>query len=150
MQQIISYLESLILQYAPQLERISEAEFSLKQLPEKWSRKELLGHLIDSAQNNIRRFIVAQYEDAPQVIYEQNFWVNAAAYQNYNTKELVQLWVLINKHICAVLKNIPAGAEQRICITREKHTIAWLAEDYNKHLLHHLHQVLSLEPVPYP
>ena len=150
MQQIISYLESIMLQYAPQLERISEDELALKPSTGKWSKKELLGHLIDSAQNNVRRFIVAQYEEDPKIIYDQDFWVAAAGYQHYHSKDLVQYWILINKHICSVLKNMPAAAAQRICITQERHTIEWLANDYNKHLLHHLHQILDLEPVAYP
>ncbi len=150
MQQAVSYLESILLQYAPQLERISEAEFAMKPSPEKWSKKELLGHLVDSAHNNLRRFIAGQYEDAPQIVYAQDFWVKAVGYQQYDKKELVQLWLLVNKQICAVLKNMPAGAEQRNCITSEPHSIEWLAIDYNKHLLHHLHQLLNLEPVAYP
>ncbi|MBL0356052.1 MAG: DinB family protein [Chitinophagaceae bacterium] len=149
MEQIISHLQSIIQEYAPRLEKLNEEMFSLKPLPGKWSKKEMLGHLIDSAQNNIRRFVVAQYEDDPQIVYAQDFWVTAAGYQKYLLSDLVQLWVLINKHICIVLKNIPAGSEQRTCVTKEKHTIEWLAADYNQHLLHHLHQVLDLEPVEY-
>jgi hypothetical protein len=48
-----------------------------------------------------------------------------------------------------VLKNIPEGAEERLSETDETRSIKWLAADYNKHLLHHLHQVLNLEPVAY-
>lgn len=150
MEQIVSHLQSILLEYAPRLEKLDEATLLLKPSPGKWSKKELLGHLIDSAQNNVRRFVVAQYEESPQIIYDQEFWVAAAGYQNYKCDDLVRFWILINQHICAVLKNIPAGAEQRTCITKEKHTIEWLAADYIQHLLHHLHQVLDLEPVPYP
>lgn len=150
MEQIISYLQSIILEYAPRLEKLNEEQFASKPLPGKWSKKELLGHLIDSAQNNVRRFVVAQYEVDPQITYAQDFWVSAAGYQNYQMNDLVQFWILINRHICMVLKNIPPGAGQRTCITGEKHTIEWLAADYNRHLLHHLHQVLDMEPVAYP
>jgi hypothetical protein len=56
----------------------------------------------------------------------------------------------LNRHACVILKNIPAGVEKRECLTGTLHTIEWLAEDYNKHLLHHLHQILNMEPVAYP
>ena len=46
--------------------------------------------------------------------------------------------------------HIPAGAEEKLCSTGELHTVQWLAEDYIKHLKHHLHQVLEMEPVAYP
>ena len=55
-------LETILEELYPALKKISEQEYALKPLPHKWSKKEILGHLVDSAQNNIRRFIVAQYE----------------------------------------------------------------------------------------
>jgi len=57
---------------------------------------------------------------------------------------------MINKQIIRVLKKLPAGMEQREVQTESLHSIEWLAADYNKHLLHHLHQVLELEPIAYP
>jgi hypothetical protein len=150
MEKSIQQLQSIIASYAQQLNGLSEERWRHKSNPSKWSRKEVLGHLIDSAQTNIRRFIVAQYEDKPKIIYAQDNWVAAANYQNYMTYDLVDLWVLLNKHICIVLENVPGGAEERLCESEDVHSIKWLAEDYNKHLLHHLHQVLDLEPVAYP
>ena len=150
MQTIINQLEKIISDYTPQLQQLSEAEFSYKPSPAKWSGKEYLGHLIDSAQNNIRRFVVAQHEDKPYIVYGQEKWVIAANYQNYPLKDLVDLWTLINKHIVIILKNIPKAALSKEVQTGDIHSIKWLAADYNKHLLHHLHQILHLEPVSYP
>jgi hypothetical protein len=149
MKQSIAELENIINTYSPLLYKISEPDFVLKPAPEKWSKKEILGHLVDSVQNNIRRFIVAQYEEQPHIVYAQNFWVTAADYQQYDTNDLVALWTLLNKHTCVILKNIPDGDEKSECRTGTLHTIEWLVEDYNKHLLHHLHQILNMEPVPY-
>jgi hypothetical protein len=150
MKEAILELENIIRKYTPLLYQVSEPDLTLKPAPEKWSKKEILGHLIDSVQNNIRRFIVAQYEDQPHIVYAQNFWVTAANYQEYDTNDLINLWMLLNKHACVILRNIPAGSETKECLTGTLHTIEWLAHDYNKHLLHHLHQVLNLESVPYP
>jgi hypothetical protein len=150
MQDIIGQLQKIIADHTPQLQQLSEAGFSFKPAPKKWSGKELLGHLIDSAQNNIRRFVVAQHEDKPHIVYQQNEWVVAADYQNYPAKDLINLWVLLNRHIIIILKNIPVSMQSREVLTGDVHTIQWLAADYNKHLLHHLHQVLHLEPVLYP
>ncbi len=149
-QETITTLENIVSKYTSLLQAISEADYVLKPVSGKWSKKELLGHLVDSAQNNIRRFVMAQYEALPQVVYAQDDWVTIANYQHYPTPDLISLWTLLNKHICIVLKNIPDGDEKKECITNEPKSIEWIAADYIKHLLHHLHQILNLEPIPYP
>lgn len=150
MQNSILQLENIISTYGPLLQNLDEQNASFKPLPNKWSKKELIGHLIDSAQNNVRRFIVAQYEDKPFIKYAQDHWVTAADYQNYPLKDLISLWKLFNLHMVRVLKNIPAGMEKSEVLSEALHSIEWLTADYNKHLLHHLHQVLALEEVAYP
>ena len=146
----INELQIIIKTYTPLLETISDSDYSKKPLPHKWSKKEILGHLIDSAQNNIRRFIVGQYENEPQIIYQQDEWVRICHYQEYPVQDLIELWQLLNRHICIILGHSTAENQNRTVFTGEPHTIAWLAADYNKHLLHHLHQVLDMEPVAYP
>ena len=150
MENAILQLQSFVSIYTDKLQRIPEEQWSHKPDPLKWSKKEIMGHLIDSAQNNIRRFIVAQYEENPKIVYDQDRWVAAAAYQDCVTQDLIELWGLLNRHICRVLRNIPEDVQERLAETNQSHAIKWLATDYNKHLLHHLHQVLDLEPVAYP
>ena len=143
-------LEEVLGNYLPQLNQLTEDKSSSKPLPTKWSKKEILGHLIDSAQNNLRRFIVAQYEQNPKITYRQDFWVKSVNYQEWKLNDLVPLWYLTNMQIVRVLKAITDEAAARTCETESSRTIAWLAEDYLKHLKHHIHQVLDLEEVAYP
>ena len=145
-----SKLETLINDYLIQLKDISEEQFSKKPSPLKWSKKEITGHLIDSAQNNIRRFIVAQYEDNPSIAYDQDKWVAINNYQHMEASLIIELWYLLNKQIIHILQSISTEAAQRTSITGDVHTVEWLAEDYIKHLKHHIHQVLELEPFAYP
>jgi hypothetical protein len=44
-------------------ETISEEDWTYKISPENWSKKEILGHLCDSALTNIMRFVVSQYKE---------------------------------------------------------------------------------------
>ncbi len=152
MREIASQLRSIITEYSGLLQQVDEKSYSFKVNEKKWSKKEILGHLIDSAQNNIRRFIVAQYEDAPKIVYKQDSWVAITDYQNYPTEDLIALWRLLNNHAAVILSNTSQDASQKKCDTNSAdiHSIEWLARDYIKHLLHHLHQILDLEPVPYP
>jgi DinB superfamily len=150
MKAIAIQLKTLIDEYFPQLKTIPENKVIFKPSPSKWSRKEMLGHLIDSAQSNIRRFIVAQYEEEPYIVYNQDKWVALTNYQQYNLPDLIQLWYLLNKHICHILENMNSDMSARKASTGNLHSIEWLAHDYIKHLRHHMHQVLELEPFAYP
>ena len=152
MQTTISHLGKLVSIYSRRLEALTDETYAWKPHPQKWSRKEILGHLVDSAQNNIRRFIVAQYEDIPVIGYQQDAWVSLTNYQDYPPADLIQLWTLLNKHICIILDNISPEAAERKCIMAagDPQTIKWLAADYCNHLLHHLHQILDLDPIAYP
>src|SRR5207249_3335248 len=99
----------------------------LKKKPEgKWSKKEELGHCIDSAENNIRRFIVGQYEQEPLIVYKQELWVKANNYQGFKIKELIRLWYLLNKQIVHILTNMPPEKAQATCMSENVHTIEWL------------------------
>jgi hypothetical protein len=150
MQQTAAELASLIHQYSDRLYGLKEEEVSYKPSPSKWSKKEILGHLIDSAQSNIRRFIVAQYEEQPFIKYDQDMWVAVSGYQQHDFKSIVDLWKLINLHVVRILSNLSPEMAQRKCMTNDVHTVEFLAVDYIKHLRYHVHQVLDLEPVPYP
>src|SRR5436190_20828593 len=147
MKSIAADLNNIVDKHLSALQFIPDATYRFKPSPSKWSKKEILGHMVDSAQNNIRRFIVAQYEENPKIGYNQDKWVAIADYQHYNSADLINLWYLLNKHIVVILKNVTDEMAQRKSQTEELHTIEWLAKDYIRHLLHHLHQVLELEPV---
>ena len=151
MRPTIEHLEKIIQNYLRRLETLSEEIYNRKPQPDKWSKKEILGHLIDSAQNNIRRFIVSQYEEAPTILYQQHVWVAATGYQHYPTADLVKLWSLLNRHICIILKNMSPETAKRTCsMGGQQQTMEWVAADYCNHLLHHLHQILELDPIAYP
>jgi hypothetical protein len=145
-------LQNIVIEYSPLLNEITEEEYAFKSSPSKWSKKEILGHLIDSAQNNIRRFVVSQYENIPKIVYKQDSWVLIANYQQYPIPDLILLWVLLNRHISIILENTSELNAKRETETNGPHfySMEWLVADYIKHLVHHLHQVLNLEPIPYP
>ncbi|MFN0275243.1 MAG: DinB family protein [Chitinophagales bacterium] len=146
MKGVIAELHQLLQTYVPVFSKISMMEFSDKPVPGKWSKKEIVGHLIDSAQNNLRRFIAVQTEKNPHIVYDQDHWVASNDYQNMDAEEVIMLWKLMNERICVVLKNMnPENYERTVNTGIEKislKTIAWLAEDYVKHLKHHINQVL--------
>ena len=74
MNTIANELESFIKQHKAALQQLPEENLANKLSPAKWSKKEIIGHLRDSAQSNIRRFIIAQYEESPTIVYNQEKW----------------------------------------------------------------------------
>src|SRR6185437_1959508 len=113
-----------------------------KPAPDKWSKKEIIGHLIDSAQINLQRFIRCTYEKNFKLIYEQVEWVEVNHYQDAELTDLLSLWELLNRQIIRVLENYPEGRLNAKCdsskLTVGLHTVKWLAQDYVVHLKHHL------------
>jgi hypothetical protein len=116
--------------------------------PNKWSKKEIIGHLIDSAQINLQRFVRATYTEEFKVTYEQMEWVDAQRYVQADIQELLDLWRLLNKQIVRVLENYPTDRLQIKCDTGKTsvsfQTIEFLAQDYVNHLNHHL-KAIELE-----
>jgi DinB superfamily len=143
MEKTAKELQDIVDVYAMKIASISDQDFSAKVRPEKWSKKEVLGHLIDSAQNNIRRFICGQYESVPPAItYQQDFWVKANGYQAAPKDDVILLWKLINARIVTVLAGMPEDQYHKQCNTGSLRTLSWLADDYVKHTKHHLNQII--------
>lgn len=125
--------------------KYSESEMTFKELPEKWSKKEILGHLIDSAINNLQRFTEIQFESTPYKIrpYKQNELVKANDYQNSETIEIINFWKSINNRI-SYLFSIQTEETLKAKIvfnTGEVSDLKFLMEDYVNHLEHHLNQI---------
>jgi hypothetical protein len=141
------HLKMAITDSLEKFKAIPETAWSEKSRPEKWSKKEILGHLVDSAMTNLRRFVYSQFRQNERIIYLQDEWVAAQNYQQADTRELITLWELLNLQIVRTLENIPPGKLSNTCDTGnpgpELHTLQFLADDYVVHMKHHLSQILS-------
>lgn len=128
-------------------------------VPDAWCVREVIGHLIDSACNNHRRFVINQDPAVDVLIvdgYEQQAWVERQGYANVPAARLVALWGVYNRHIADVLERIPGDVLNRgrgplahygfsyIQKTGAEATIGYLAEDYVAHIHHHLAQIRRL------
>lgn len=143
MESAIQELREIIKHFTAAIAKLEEPGFSTRPSPEKWSQKEVLGHLVDSAQNNLRRFICGQYEASPpKILYDQDFWVASNHYRQMDKHDVIQLWRLLNERIAAVLENMPAENASKLCDVGKLQPISWLAEDYIQHMKHHLNQII--------
>ncbi|MDR6158923.1 hypothetical protein QF023_002439 [Chryseobacterium sp. SLBN-27] len=135
-------LKNIVEEELLRFEEINEEDWANKISPEKWSKKEILGHLCDSALSNIRRFVITQYKENENIVYEQDFWVKAQNYQNILTSDIISLWRVLNLQIVHVVENIPDEDLQRTCdmtkIEPQNFTLEFIINDYISHLQHHL------------
>ena len=123
----------------------------------KWSPKQIVGHLIDSAANNHQRFVLAQFTtDLVCPGYDQEAWVEAQQYKDESWSDLVQLWADYNRHLLHVISVMPEDALKR---NRAEHnldqvafkqvpkeaptTLEYFVRDYADHMRHHLRQILG-------
>src|SRR5262249_6959580 len=126
------------------LKKIDDAEASVRPAAGKWSKKEILGHLIDSAVNNHHRFVRAQQvEDFSFPRYEQEEWVHLQDYSTSTWPELIELWRLYNRHLAHIIKRIPEEKLGVMCKIGpyDPMSLGYLVEDYLAHLKHHLNQI---------
>jgi hypothetical protein len=129
-----------------QLCDVPEPESKIKPTPDRWSKIEILGHLIDSATNNHVRFVLAQLHDelvSPR--YEQESWARVQQHQAASWPLFVDLWTKFNRHLCHVLAQVPPAKWQTVCRIGDYApvTLEALAGDYVDHLEHHLRQILG-------
>ena len=146
MQTVIEDLRHAVDGAVAQLAQFSDAEAARPLAEGKWSRKQLLGHLIDSAANNHQRFIRGQL-DGPHAFpnYEQEEWVERNGYAGAEWGDLVGLWQAYNLHLLRVLARLPQEKLGVLCTVgdSEPMTLGFIAEDYVRHLKHHLQQLFS-------
>lgn len=131
------------------LQQFSSAELTQRQAPGKWSRHEIVGHLIDSAINNLKRFTEIQFLPQPYTIitYLQNELVIVNHYQNIPLDHLLLLWQSLNRQIIYVVQNIP---EEKLDFkvhsqfeNDETKTLGWVIADYVAHMEHHFKQIFD-------
>ena len=124
---------------------ISEESAGTRTRSDQWSKKEILGHMIDSASNNHQRFVRLQSEELLVMLpYQQNHWVRAQNYNGRKWSELVDFWLAYNRHLAHVIRHVDARAAGHIWRAPGRdYTLEFLIEDYLTHLRHHLAQILG-------
>jgi DinB superfamily len=140
----------------PRLAAIDAGRTSRHPAPDKWSPREIIGHLIDSASNNHQRFVRAMFQDDLVFQgYAQDDWVAAQKYQDAPWTDLITLWASFNRHLARVMIAVPESVRMRPHTMHSLDKIAfrpvaagspatldYFMADYVLHLQHHLRQIL--------
>jgi hypothetical protein len=128
----------------PRLREIGDLESVKPVLNGGWSRKQVLGHLIDSASNNHQRFVrAAQQVSLEFPGYDQAGNVRIQVPQEADWALLVTLWAAYNRYLAHIIFRLPESKLDTVCRigSGKPVTLRFIAEDYLVHLLHHLGQI---------
>ena len=144
MRELSDQLRCLVEAAEPRLQQIPESESIRAALPGGWSRKQVLGHLIDSASNNHQRFVRAMLQpslDFPG--YDQQGNIRVQAVQEADWVLLISLWAAYNRYLAHLIAHIPPSQLDMKCRigVGEPVTLGFLASGYLTHLRHHLRQI---------
>lgn len=148
MENVINGINHWIHTLPKEYNAMSAAEISNQPSPNKWSKKEILGHLCDSAINNMVRFIKIQYEEQPYVLkpYNQEQWVAVQNYHEKSVDEILTLFQTLNKQIINIIENTPLEKLSYQCEIghNQQKTLKWLIEDYLEHMEHHINNQILI------
>lgn len=137
-------LRKIINDVTPMLQALDERSIVQRPAPKKWSQKEILGHLIDSACNNQQKFVRMMQQphlDFPG--YEQDAWVDVQGWSAANWAEMIELWSAYNRHIAFLIESVnPEYLKHTITIEQAgPFTLEFIMPDYVEHLKHHIKQI---------
>lgn len=146
-QEIGERLKDIVENRLPGLLAISEEDAQTRaDLGHGWSRKQELGHLIDSATNNRVRFVVAGL--AGKYVgptYDGDGWVDLGGYAHAPWIDLIELWERLNRSLAVLIERMPEERLGSLCKIgdNEEATLGFLMEDYVSHMETHLAHVLD-------
>ncbi len=139
--QSLLMLRALIDQLPRRLTSLPADQVQLKPSSSKWSLKEELGHLLDSAANNHQRIVRTQLEDNPAMPgYDGDEWVRLHHYQERDWSSLIEIWLALNRQLLAAAEAVPDSAWSRTCTiaASDPLTLKFVFDDYLDHMMQHL------------
>ncbi len=143
-------LKSTIERELPNLRAVTEEEANRTDgRPESWTRKQELGHLIDSATNNHVRFVLASVDgEFRGQGYAQDQWVKAHGYAEMEWVGLTELWYRYNALLAHLVERIPEDRMDNRCVIGwGVVTLRFVIGDYVRHMQHHLDHLLARETI---
>lgn len=119
---------------------VDEGITHIKPAQDKWSLKEIIGHLVDSSSNNHQRFVRLQFGDLigfPS--YDKDQWIYVQKYNDMDWKDITALWSSYNRIMLKVIEHMDTNALGNVwSIDENELTLEFIVNDYFRHLDWHI------------
>jgi len=127
-------------EFRDRLAGVPEAVTAVKLSADRWSLREIVGHLVDSASNNHQRFVRLQGAGPLEFPgYAGEAWVELQDYNGLDWRTLTDLWFSYNRLLLHLVDRIgPAAAGNTWKTEQGSLSLEWLVKDYYRHLAEHV------------
>jgi hypothetical protein len=142
----------LIDEWEPKLLALPDATIPIRRNGQNRTIKQIVGHLVDSASNNIHRIVHLQYQPSPLIFPDyanlgnNDRWIAIQNYQDEKWTDLIQLWKFSNIHLIHVINNVNKDKLNNEWITalNKKVSLRTMIIDYLRHFKLHLDEIDEL------
>ncbi|MFC2129258.1 DinB family protein [Bacteroidota bacterium] len=150
---VIEKLGSLLKIWEPKLLALPDEILAKKRNSQNRSIKQVVGHMIDSASNNIHRIVHLQYRENPMEFPNyategnNDRWIAIQNYQGEDWEQMVYLWKYIHLHIIHVIGNIDANKLDSVWNDASEHghvTLMDMVIDFPRHFELHIDEIQEL------
>ena len=145
-------LFSLIQVWEKKLTGLSDLKITVPRNEQNRNIKQILGHMIDSASNNIHRIVHLQYQSSPfefpnyATHGNNDRWIAIQNYENESWDNIIQLWKYINLHIIHIVENVDSDKLENRWISgiNQELSLKDMIIDYLPHFKLHLDEIEEL------
>lgn len=126
------------------LRQVDEESFCFKPAESIRSKKERLGHLIDSATNNHQTFASFQHKKDLQPFYNLHNWNKYGYYQRSSRDQIIALWVTANMQLLETIKSMSDEDLRRKCLLGSRLVATtWLIRNYVEDVEHNFADMIE-------
>ncbi len=117
----------------------NESISNIKIAKDKWTLKEMVGHLIDSASNNHQRFIRLQIEERVDLPgYDSEEWNSKTKVETFDYRSLISLWKLYNDYLIHIIEVMDSKCLNNVWISSSgEKELQYIIKDYFSHIMWH-------------
>lgn len=145
-------LVTLTATWEPRLQELPEKIITRRRNNQHRNIRQIVGHLVDSASNNIHRIVHLQYEESPLAFPDyashgnNDRWISIQNYAEEDWELLLKLWSSMYLHLAYVILQVDPDKLKHLWINGENDRLSLqeMIDDLPGHYKLHLNEISAL------